>query len=293
MQILALDIGGTAIKAALVNASGERTMRRESPSEGKRGGPVLMRNARELAAEYRDFSQIAISVTGQVNPADGSIIFANENVPGFTGTKVRDIFAEQFGVPVSVMNDVNAAALGEAYFGAAQDQSDFLCLTYGTGIGGAIVVNRRIYTGSRGSAGEFGHIVTHPDGLACACGQSGCYEQYASMSALLRAAKTRGMDQPDGRRLFSLRADGDELAHKLVDAWIDEIILGLASLCHIFNPACLILGGGVMEQTWLIGEINRRLMPRIMPSFRALSIRAASLGNDAGLMGAAALALFA
>jgi glucokinase len=290
MLILALDIGGTVIKSALVDPDNHRCLRQDRPSEGKRGGAVLMRNALDLAASYQDYDRIAISVTGQVNPKDGSIIFANDNVPGFTGTGVRDLFARQFQVPVAVMNDVNAAALGEAYYGAATDQQDFLCLTYGTGIGGAIVINRQVYTGSRGSAGEFGHILTHPGGLACTCGQRGCYEQYASTTALLRSAAARSTDYQDSRRLFTLMGHGDPDARQLIETWIDEINLGLISLIHIFNPSCLVLGGGIMEQPRLIEVINQRLFPLLMPSFRLLTVRAASLGNEAGLMGAAVAA---
>ncbi len=312
MNILALDIGGTAIKSAIVRPDGQRTDRREAPSEGKKGGATMMRNALELAATYlagashsadavpstdghpspsaatyQAFDRIAISVTGQVNPADGSILFANDNVPNFTGMKVRDLFAERFGVPVTVMNDVNAAALGEAHFGAGAGQPDFVCLTYGTGIGGAIVIGGHVYTGSQGAAGEFGHMVTHPDGLACMCGQIGCYEQYASTTALLRTGAAKHPDYADARRIFRLRAAGDAFAEQLLAGWIHEICLGLVNICHIFNPALLVLGGGILQEPGLVDEISAHLYPMIMPSFRTVSIRAASLGNDAGLMGAA------
>lgn len=317
MNILALDIGGTAIKSAIVRPDGQRTDRREAPSEGRKGGPTMMRNALELAASYLAsaalspgssstaespscapsassrpaFDRIAISVTGQVNPADGSILFANDNVPGFTGMKVRDLFAERFGVPVTVMNDVNAAALGEAHFGAGAGQPDFVCLTYGTGVGGAIVMGGRIYTGSQGAAGELGHMVTHPDGLACMCGQIGCYEQYASTTALLRTGAAKHADYADARRIFRLRAAGDAFAEQLLAGWIHEICLGLVNICHIFNPALLVLGGGILQEPGLVDEISAHLYPMIMPSFRTVSIRAASLGNDAGLMGAAVQSL--
>ena len=287
MIILALDIGGTAIKSALVTSDGVRTQRRETKSEGNKGGAVLMNNAIALTGSYSDFDRIAISVTGQVHPEDGSILFANDNVPHFTGTRVRDIFEQRFGVPVTVMNDVNAAALGEAYFGAATEEHDFVCLTYGTGVGGAIVMNRQIYTGSTGSAGEFGHLITHPNGIPCVCGQQGCYEQYASTSALLRKGAERGADYSESRGIFRLRNSGDPIAQDLVEAWIHEVALGLVSICHIFNPSCLVLGGGILQEPNLINEINSHLLPMLIPSFRNVILRAACLGNDAGLMGAA------
>lgn len=202
---------------------------------------------------------------------------------------MADILRAHAHVPVAVENDVNAAALGEAWFGAGRGYSDFLCLTYGTGVGGAIVVGGRIYGGADGVAGEMGHILTHPDGLPCACGQRGCYEQYASMSALLHSAQRSFSQIHNGRELFEKLPEQPELA-QIVAAWEMEIVYGLVSLVHIFNPSLVVLGGGVMSQNSVLQEIRTLLYPRVMQSYRGVEIAGAQMGNHAGLYGAFTLA---
>lgn len=139
---------------------------------------------------------------------------------------------ERFHVPAAVENDVNAAALGEANFGAGREFSDFLCLTYGTGVGGAIVIDHKIYKGSNFSAGEFGGIVIHPqDRNASQDIFSGCYERYASTTALVQNAMLLDEGLCNGRKIFERR--GEDKVAEIIDAWIEEIVLGLVSLTHI------------------------------------------------------------
>lgn len=291
MKILALDIGGTAIKVAKTTVHGEILESAEYPSEGKLGGDHIMKVACKIIEGASDYDLIGISTCGQVDTKTGSIVFANDNVPNYTGMQVKKILEEKFKVPVQVENDVNAAALGEAYYGVGREYEDFLCLTYGTGIGGAIIINRHVYGGSKGVAGEFGHIITHPNGLKCTCGQSGCYEQYASTTALVREAMRLDSKYDNGRRIFEAFHLGDESIGKVIDNWIDEVILGLVSLVHIFNPNCLILGGGILSQNYIIGEINNRLLDKLMPSYRGVAIKKAELGNSAGVLGATRIVL--
>ena len=291
MNILALDIGGTSIKVAKVTSDGNIIESSEYPSEGKKGGPHILNRACEIISLYKDYERIGISTTGQVNSVTGTIVFANENVPNYTGMELGKIIAEEFGVPVAVENDVNAAALGEANYGAAKEDRDFLCLTYGTGVGGAIVINNKIYGGSKGVAGEFGHIITHPDGLECGCGQKGCYEQYASTTALVRECMKYDPNLNNGRIIFEEMQNGNDKVKEIINNWIDEIILGLRSLVHIFNPKCLILGGGILEQDYVIQEINNRLFDKIMISYSQVEIKKAMLGNNAGVLGATHLVL--
>lgn len=127
-------------------------------------GRPFCRPPRRILRDFSGFGRIGISTAGQVNPETGCIVYANENLPAYTGCNVKKFFEDRFGVPTAVENDVNAAAIGEAAFGAGQGFSDFLCLTYGTGIGGAIVLNGSVYRGATCSAGEFGHLVTHAGG---------------------------------------------------------------------------------------------------------------------------------
>lgn len=291
VNILALDIGGTAIKVATVSLDGTILASAEYPSEGKKGGPHILNKICEIISSHKDYDKIGISTTGQVDSTTGNIVFANENVPNYTGMELGKIIADKFGVPVAVENDVNAAALGEAHYGAGKEYSDFLCLTYGTGVGGAIIMGHEIYGGSKGVAGEFGHIITHPEGLMCGCGQKGCYEQYASTTALVRMCMAEDSKFENGRIIFEEMHKGNSRVQAIINNWIDEIVLGLRSLVHIFNPSCLILGGGILEQDYVIQEINSRLHHKIMPSYAGVVVRKALLGNNAGVLGATHLVL--
>lgn len=288
-KILALDVGGTAIKSALFDENGRILHSMEIPSEAKQGGTRLMQNVINVIDGYEGYSAIGVSVTGQVDPATGSIIFANDNVPNFTGTNVAGILRNHANVPVVVENDVNAAALGEACFGAGRDIADFLCLTYGTGIGGAIVIDGHIYRGANGVAAEIGHILTHPGGKSCTCGQQGCYEQYASTTALLAKARRIRTDIQDGRDLFEKARVYSEL-EKVINDWKAEVVYGLVSLVHAFNPSLIILGGGVMCHEGLVKDIQEMLLPRIMATYRGVELTSARMGNFAGIWGVYTLA---
>jgi len=291
LNILALDIGGTAIKVAMVEPNGKILNSNEYPSEGKRGGEHIMKKVCQIISSYDGYDRIGISTAGQVNPNTGTIVFANENIPNYTGMKVGKIISNKFKVPVTVENDVNSAALGEAYYGAGKYYKDFLCLTYGTGIGGSILINGEIYGGSQGVAGEFGHIITHPGGLDCGCGQKGCYEQYASTTALVRKCMEEDSSFNNGRIIFEEFHKGNKKIKIIIDNWVDEIVLGLTSLVHVFNPGCLILGGGILNQEYIVKEINNKLHNQIMQSFTNVKVKKAGLGNNAGLLGATYLAL--
>jgi predicted NBD/HSP70 family sugar kinase len=288
MRIAVLDIGGTSIKSGLWNGQ-ELVEVREQDTEAKKGAAHVVSRILEILETYRPFDGVGISTAGQVNSEGGYIRYANENIPGYTGTRLKDIVASEFGTPVAVENDVNAAALGEAAWGAGKDHDDFLCLTYGTGVGGAIIIGKKIYSGSMFSAGEFGGIMVHPED--CVKGQpfSGCYEKYASATALVAEALKRDETLTNGRQIFARFQEPE--VREIVDRWIDEIVHGLVTVIHIFNPSCVILGGGVMEQPYILGQVRERTAGRIMDSFRGVELKTAALGNQAGLMGASWMAM--
>lgn len=289
MKIAVLDIGGTSIKSGEFS-DGRLYNIKESDTNAQNGGAWVMERAMDILQQYKGFDRIGISTAGQVDSAKGCIRYANSNIPGYTGMEVKRIMEKRFNVPTAVENDVNAAALGEANFGAGREYSDFLCLTYGTGVGGAIVIDRKIYKGSSYSAGEFGGIVIHP-GDRDASGDifSGCYERYASTTALVKSAMMLDESLCNGRKVFE-RGTDPEVAG-IIDAWIEEIVLGLVSLTHIFNPSCIILGGGVMKQKYILDKIGNILYNNVMESYRDVNIRQAQLGNTAGLLGAVQIAL--
>jgi glucokinase len=292
VRILAFDIGGTAIKIGLINEQGQILESREIPTLAKEGGEALMSRLLRITGEYEDIDRIGISTAGQVDHIKGRIIFASENLPGWTGMEIKRRIEEAYNIPTVVENDVNAAALGEAYYGAAADNKSFLCLAYGTGIGGAIVESGEIYRGAFGSAGEFGHIITHAGGNACNCGGKGCYETYAATSALVkRVSRELKMEEANGRIIFKLLEEGDEDIKRILHDWLHEIIIGLINFVHIFNPSMIVLGGGIMAQPYIIEYIQENLPEYVMPNYKEVEIKAAKLGNNAGILGAAHLAL--
>lgn len=286
MRIAVLDIGGTSIKSAIWTEQGLEDIREQDTNAGL-GGVHVMEEAKRILHSYDDFQAIGVSSAGQVNSVEGYIRYANENIPGYTGMRIKDILESEFGVPVAVENDVNAAALGEGIFGAGKDYEDFLCITYGTGVGGAVVIGKEVYKGCAFSAAEFGGIVVHPEDVKVGEPFSGGYEKYASTTALVQRAGAFDLSLTDGRKIFA-RIEEPEI-QAIVDGWIDEIAHGLVSLIHIFNPPCIVLGGGVMAQPYILELIKEKTYKRIMRSFGDVQLVQAELGNRAGLMGAAYL----
>ncbi len=287
MRIAALDIGGTSIKSGIWDGK-EVIEQKEWDTNAKLGGAYVMDRVKEILHSYDRFDAIGISTAGQVDTEKGSIYYANDNIPGYTGMKIREILQMEFGVPAAVENDVNSAAIGELHYGSAKNTTDFLCLTYGTGVGGAIVIDGKVYPGTTFSGGGFGGIVVHPEKINPTEEFSGCYEKYASATALVRMAKEVDASLDNGRKIFGAMERTEVKA--VIDAWIDEIVYGLMSLVHIFNPSDIVLGGGVLAQSYVIEQVRTRLMERISPGFRSVTLHQASLGNHAGLMGAAWLA---
>ena len=288
MKILAFDIGGTEIKYALCDESFNLTEKKSIPTNAHEGGKRIIERVIEIIKSCDGIDRVGISTAGQVDSVKGEIVFATDTIPGYTGVKIKELVQKETGIPTAVENDVNSAALGEAIFGAGRGEKSFICLTYGTGIGGAIYLDGKLFTGNSFSAGEFGHIVTHQGGRKCTCGGEGCYEAYASTTALVNDVKEKLGLSLNGREIFE-RFDDPEIK-AVIDLWIDEIVTGLKSLVYIFNPALIVAGGGIMNEEYITKEINARLQSQLMNSFKKLRVVKAQMGNDANKLGAAYLA---
>ncbi|MCI9642492.1 MAG: ROK family protein [Eubacterium sp.] len=287
MKILAFDIGGTNIKYALCDENFNLSDKHTISTDAEKGGQFIINKVIEIIESYENIDRVAISTAGQVDSVNGIVVYSTDNIPYYTGMMVKKIIENKTGIPTYVENDVNAAAMGEAKFGAAVDVSDFICLTFGTGIGGAIYLNNKLYKGSSSSAGEFGHIITHAGGRPCTCGGEGCFEQYASASSLIRAVNKVTGKEMNGFEIFQEdNFNNPEIRH-VIDSWIDEIIIGLKSLINIFNPALIVLGGGIMNEKYIIDLIDRKIYKQLMNSFGKVKIVNTKLGNNAGLLGAA------
>lgn len=288
MKILAFDIGGTEIKYALCDESFNLTEKKSIPTNAHEGGKRIIERVIEIIKSCDGIDRVGISTAGQVDSVKGEIVFATDTIPGYTGVKIKELVQKETGIPTAVENDVNSAALGEAIFGAGRGEKSFICLTYGTGIGGAIYLDGKLFTGNSFSAGEFGHIVTHQGGRKCTCGGEGCYEAYASTTALVNDVNEKLGLSLNGREIFE-RFDVPEIK-AVIDLWIDEIVTGLKSLVYIFNPSLIIAGGGIMNEEYITKEINARLQSQLMNSFKKLRVVKAQMGNDANKLGAAYLA---
>ena len=291
---LGIDIGGTAVKLGLVDGGGRVLARaEESVSFDGYKTPILdtVRRAAVafLAGQGAAPAGVGVSATGQIDSVRGVVAGTCGSLPGWQGAPIRDALQKDLGLPVTVANDANCMVLGEVWAGAAKGCTDVIGITIGTGVGGGILTGGRLLEGARGLGGEIGHYRTHArDGVACTCGAVGCWERYASTTALVRAAKGQDPAWDSGRAVFAAAGAGDPAALALLDAWTDEIAQGLAGLVHIFNPQRILVGGGVSAQTeLLIGPLARRVEASVMPAFRVgLDLRPAALRNDAGLVGA-------
>ncbi|MBQ7739623.1 MAG: ROK family protein [Eubacterium sp.] len=287
MRVLTFDIGGTFIKYGICNENFEIIERHKIPTEAHKGGQELIEKIIGIVENGKDIDRVALSTCGQVDSENGIVVDAPGYIPYYTGMMVKKLIENKTGIPTFVENDVNAAAMGEAIFGAAKGQSDFICVTYGTGIGGAIYLNNKLYKGAGSSAGELGHMIIHAGGKQCACGGEGCYECYASANALISAVDriTTKREKLDAYEIFE-NIQKPEIRSE-IDKWIDEIIVGLINIIYTFNPPLIVLGGGIMREDYIIDLIDRKIYNKLMTNYRNVKIVRSKLGDDAALLGVA------
>lgn len=307
---IGIDIGGTNIKAALIDSTGRATDLSRIPTNAKDGLKKTFISIQELIQKYIDYIGrdnlvgIGCACTGQVDSISGKVLYAASTIPELSGFELKKELMAFSNLRVEVENDVNACALGEKWLGAARDVENFLCITFGTGIGGAIYKEGGIDHGYKGVAAEFGHMSIDMNGEQCNCGNKGCFERYASVSALIKHFKEElikgnksivtdrvngNLDNINGEIIFEAQASGDMLATKIVKEYNEAIICGTVSLVHTFNPEAVIFGGGITALgDVFIEPIKKEILSRLMPVFREdLIIRRAELGDNAAICGMA------
>ena len=237
-KYIGVDVGGTSIKLGIVDDRGEVLTKKESiytdEGDGRTAIQAIKDSIRELIEEQdlsgSEISGIGVSAAGCINSVDGCVAKNGGNVPGWSGTEVCKELTDEFGYFTTLANDANCAVLGELWAGAAMGYTDVVGVTLGTGVGGGIITGGRLLEGAHGYAGELGHFPTHAGGDHCICGLDGCYERYASTSALIRTAVSEDPDLTSGRVLFSAAEAEEYRPWDLLDRWIGEIAYGIAGL---------------------------------------------------------------
>ena len=308
---IGIDVGGTKVLGGVVDESGKvlLTARRDTPREG---GALLNQAIADVAKELmQDYpvQSIGVSAAGFVS-SDRKTMLATPNIAGWNGVNLDDELTRLIGTSVVIENDANAAAWGEAKFGAGIGKKNVLMLTVGTGIGGGIIAGGVLHRGAFGIAAEIGHIRVVPDGMLCGCGARGCFEQYGSGTALMRHTRELIAEDPASAKELLSRGDGtlEGLSGDLITEAAragDSVALaafartggwlgaGIASLSVVLDPECVIIGGGVIDAGELLLKPIREAVARYMPfagKHPYPEIIAATLGNEAGLVGVADLA---
>lgn len=294
---IGVDMGGTNLRAAAVSSDGEIFEKWTGTTDLHEGRDAviedMVRSINELKKRCgtATLAGVGIGVPGFILMEKGIIANSN-NLPEFDGFPVRDAIQERLGTSIILENDANAAALGEKWVGAGRDVNDLIMLTLGTGIGGGIIVGGKILHGFVGMAGEIGHITVNPTGNPCGCGNQGCLEKHASATAVKGMARLMQLgDHLTSQEIYDMAAAGDEKARRIFQVMGEALGTALATMVNLFNFPLYLLSGGVVAG-WdqfapaMFAELERRSF-----TYRTVKTRIekASLGNQAGLIGAAYL----
>ncbi|MCM1545724.1 MAG: ROK family protein [Clostridiales bacterium] len=304
---LGLDIGGTFVKGVLADENGKILCDGKAPTGCEKGSDIMCENIASLCIGLQSRAGVrpvaaGVACAGMIS-ADGTVIFAGNL--GLKDYPLKVKLSAALNLPVTVVNDANAAALGEAAFGAGKAYSDSVFITLGTGVGGGIIAGGKLFAGGFGVGAEIGHMVIRHGGERCTCGRRGCFEAYSSATALIRETRRAmednpaskmwscgGLDKVTGKTAFDFAAS-DPAAKKVVDGYIYDLACGIINLANLFRPQAVILGGGVAEQgDKLIAPLQEKLDSKIFggQAYAPVKIVKATLGNLAGALGAAAVA---
>lgn len=300
-DFLGIDIGGTKIAGAVVTAQGRVLRRLETPTPAQEGGARVLEAALALAQSLgagEPIKAVGIGAGGQIDPARGVVLSATNLLPGWAGVDIKTAFAQSLGVPTFVDNDVNALAMGEARFGAAQGLPTVVFLAVGTGLGGALLMDGKLHHGAHGGGGEFGHLLLsmEADARTDGGGHAGTWEAYVSGPALARTyQEIAGEDAPrlTGREIALAAQDNpDSPAARAITRTGEYLGYGLVSLANTLDPDLIVVGGGLADLgDALLVPARAVLRARALPHGAQCPVVCAALGADANVIGAASLAM--
>lgn len=296
---IGIDLGGTAIKYAVISSNGDFLYENTVPTPSNGGAEGVIKALASSISEAKNWandnninlSGVGIGTPGIVSHNGRTVLGGAENIPEWVNLNLADRLEAIVNLPVVLTNDANAMALGEHAFGAAKGANDVIFITVGTGIGGAALINGKMWRGHMGRGMEIGHITVKADGESCACGGHGCLEHYASTAAMVRRYKALSGYDADGRKIIKLYHEHDSIAEKVLNEHWNYLGHGIASVINIFSPQLVVVGGGISESgLFYIENLQKIVSSQVMGDCAANTrIVTASLGNRAGCLGAAQL----
>lgn len=311
-KIIGIDLGGTSVKIALISLNGAIEDQWSVPTNIEDAGSHIVPDIIDSVKSYlsahdmteSDIQGIGMGSPGQIDPEKGTVKGAY-NLGWAETQEVKSKFQETFDVPFVIDNDANVAALGEQWKGAGNNEPDVIFVTLGTGVGGGIVLGGELIHGAAGSAGEIGHMVVDTNGFACTCGNRGCLETVASATGIVRLAKVEAKqndyDSPlnamiaddtiSAKKVFDAAKADDALGREVVDQFANYLGLACGQLGNALNPSKIVIGGGVSAAgEFLLEKVNEKFQQYAFSSVKdSTSLALATLGNDAGILGAASL----
>jgi len=314
MYRIGIDLGGTFVKAGLVDENGNIIKKSKIPTGIERPYPEVVADmaqqardlCRDAGVDFDNVQSIGIGCPGAITGETGVVCFS-ANLNGWVNVPIGEDLSALLGKRVKVSNDANVAALGEALYGAGKKYDDIIMLTLGTGVGGGIVIGKKLYEGNESKGAELGHMTIKLGGERCNCGRLGCMEAYCSATALTRDAKRAmqahpeslmwkhcggNIDAVDGATPFECERLGDPAAKKVVDDYVSYLSEGIMNFCNIFRPQAIVLGGGVCAEGENLTSRIIEYCERGFYGYRGtpkVDIVIAELKNDAGILGAASL----
>lgn len=307
-MLIGIDVGGTNLVAAVIAEDGRILQKKSRPVDRPCTAEMLCDQiyllARTVSEGIDDIEAVGIGFPGLVDQRSGAVL-QTPNMP-FQGTPFRALFQKKWNVPVFMGNDADCAAIGEYWSGAAHGCDPALIITLGTGIGGGLISRGKLFTGYPNGSMEIGHMVIDPDGPLCGCGSRGCFEQFGSATALIRAAKSRMESAPDsilwtlcggipdqlkGAAVFQAAGMADPAAMEVLDTYTSWLAIGISNLINILKPEIICLGGGISHaaDSLLLNPLREKVHRRTFDKGAHVRLERAALGNDAGLIGAAML----